>query len=135
MPTRNIIVTGATGRQGRAFIRALFSASNADDPSYHVWAVTRNTTASAASLLPEAQQEHAKNITIVQGDLNNAARTKEIFSEVAANGGIFGAFIVLAYPGLGNKSEEEERQGKVIGSRLRAAQECLPNMRYCQFRC
>lgn len=117
MPMRNIIVTGATGRQGRAFIHALFNSSNADGPNdsaYHIWAVTRNTAAPATSLLLEAEQNHAKDITVIQGDLNNAARTKEIFTEIAAKGGIFGAFIVLAYPGLGNKSDEEERQGKVI---------------------
>ncbi|KAL7795966.1 hypothetical protein V8C37DRAFT_16835 [Trichoderma ceciliae] len=117
MPIRNILVTGATGRQGRALIHALFDSSNASSPTdsaYHVWAVTRNTAAPPASLLLEAEQSHAKNITVVQGDLNDAARTKDIFSEVAAKGGIFGVFIVLAYPGLGKKSEEEKSQGKML---------------------
>ncbi|KAL7949485.1 hypothetical protein V8C42DRAFT_311034 [Trichoderma barbatum] len=116
MPTRNIIVTGATGKQGRALIHALLdlSAHGPDDPLYHVWAVTRNTAAPAASLLLEAEQSHAKNITVIQGDLNSGARAKEIFTEIAAEGGIFGAFVVLAYPGLGNKSHDEERQGKML---------------------
>ncbi|KAL6864018.1 NAD(P)-binding protein [Trichoderma novae-zelandiae] len=117
MPTRNIVVTGATGRQGRAFIHALFNpstANGADDPEYHVWAVTRNPTSPATSSLLEAEQRHAKNITAIQGDLNNAARIKDIFSQVAAEGGVFGAFIVLAYPGLGNEGDEEERQGKML---------------------
>lgn len=119
MPTQNIIVTGATGRQGRAFIHELLSSSTAngsDDPEYHVWAVTRNPTSPATSSLLQAEQSHAQDITVIQGDLNNAARIKEIFNQVSAEGGIFGAFIVLAYPGLGNKGDEEERQGKVIGS-------------------
>ncbi|KAM0249500.1 hypothetical protein ACHAQJ_009048 [Trichoderma viride] len=117
MATRNIIVTGATGKQGRAFIHALFNPSNANgaiDSAYHVWAVTRNTTSPAASQLLEAEQSRAKDITIVQGDLSNAARVKEIFTEVAAEGGIFGVFIVLAYPGLGNNGGDEERQGKML---------------------
>ena len=116
MPTRNIIVTGATGRQGRAFTHALFNsptATSSDVPNYHIWAVTRNPTSPAASSLLLDEQSHAQDITIVQGDLNNAARIKEIFTQVSAEGGIFGAFIVLAYPGLGNKGDEEERQGKV----------------------
>jgi nucleoside-diphosphate-sugar epimerase len=116
MPRRNIIVTGATGRQGRAFIHALLSSpttTDTADTTYHVWAVTRNTTSPATALLLEAEKAHRNDITVIQGDLNNGARTKEIFSEIAAQGGIFGAFIVLAYPGLGNKSDEEERQGKV----------------------
>jgi uncharacterized protein YbjT (DUF2867 family) len=114
MPTRNIIVTGATGKQGRAFVHALFNPSTAENTEYHVWAVTRNPTSSAASSLLQAEQSHAKDITFVQGDLNNAAMIREIFTQVSAEGGIFGAFIVLAYPGLGNKGDEEERQGKVV---------------------
>ncbi|QYS97510.1 NmrA domain-containing protein [Trichoderma simmonsii] len=117
MPRRNIIVTGATGRQGRAFIHALLNSSTVTDPTdttYHVWAVTRNTTSPATALLLEAEKAHRNDITVIQGDFNNGARTKEIFSEIAAQGGIFGAFIVLAYPGLGNKSDEEERQGKML---------------------
>ncbi|OTA07694.1 hypothetical protein A9Z42_0086060 [Trichoderma parareesei] len=114
MPTRNIIVTGATGKQGRAFIHALFNPSTAENPEYHVWAVTRNPTSSATSSLLQAEQSHAKDITFVQGDLNNAARIREIFTQVSVEGGIFGAFIVLTYPGLGNKGDEEERQGKLL---------------------
>jgi uncharacterized protein YbjT (DUF2867 family) len=122
MATRNIIVTGATGRQGRAFIHALFNPPNTNgpgNPAYHIWAISRNTASPAASQLLEAEQAHAKDITIVQGDLTSAARVKEIFAEVAAAGGIFGVFIVLAYPGLGNNGGDEERQGKVIEARRR----------------
>lgn len=75
--------------------------------------MTRNTTSPSTALLLDAEKAHANDITLIQGDLNNGARIKEVFSEIAAQGGIFGAFIVLAYPGLGNKSDEEERQGKV----------------------
>ncbi|KAL7808145.1 NAD(P)-binding protein [Trichoderma gracile] len=114
MPARNIIVTGATGKQGRAFIHALFNPSTADSQEYHVWAVTRSPTSPATSSLLQDEQSHAKDITFVQGDLNDAARIKEIFAQVSAEGGIFGAFIVLAYPGLGNKGDEEERQGKML---------------------
>ncbi|UKZ75111.1 hypothetical protein TrVFT333_002783 [Trichoderma virens FT-333] len=117
MAVRNIIVTGATGRQGRAFIHALFNPPTPNDPNdaaYHVWAVSRNPAAPATSVLLEGERSNTKDITVVQGDLNNATRIKEIFTEVAAEGGIFGAFVVLAYPGLGNKSDEEERQGKML---------------------
>ncbi|KAL6892417.1 hypothetical protein HDV57DRAFT_180070 [Trichoderma longibrachiatum] len=114
MLTRNIIVTGATGKQGRAFIHALFNPSTANGTEYHVWAVTRNPTSPSASSLLQSVQSYAKNITFVQGDLNDAARIKDIFTQVSAEGGIFGAFIVLAYPGLGNKADDEEKQGKML---------------------
>lgn len=117
MATRNVIVTGATGRQGRGFIQALLNPPHADGPTaptYRIWAVTRDTASPAASRLLEIEKSRENDIRIVQGDLSNAERLKEIFAEVAAEGGIFGIFIVLPYPGLGNKGGDEERQGKVI---------------------
>lgn len=120
MTTRNVIVTGATGRQGRAFVQELLKPSNPNGSTaltYRVWAVTRDTASPAAARLLGAEKSHGNEIRVVQGDLSNAERLKQIFSEVAAEGGIFGLFIVLPYPGLGNDGGDEERQGKVIQPR------------------
>lgn len=117
MATRNVIVTGATGRQGRGFIQALLNPSNPNGPTaptYRLWAITRDTASPAAARLLESEKSHDNDIRIVQGDLSDAERLKQIFAEVAAEGGIFGIFIVLPYPGLGNNGGDEERQGKVI---------------------
>lgn len=117
MTIRNVIVTGATGRQGRGFIHALLNPSNTNGPTaptYRIWAITRDAASPAATRLLEIEKSHGNDIRIVQGDLSNADRLKQIFTEVAAEGGIFGVFIVLPYPGLGNNGGDEERQGKVI---------------------
>lgn len=117
MTIRNVIVTGATGRQGQGFIQALLNPSNANGPTaptYSIWAVTRDTASPAATRLLEIEKSHGNDIRIVQGDLSDSERLKQIFSQVVAEGGIFGIFIVLPYPGLGNNGGDEERQGKVI---------------------
>ncbi|KAK5994956.1 hypothetical protein PT974_03345 [Cladobotryum mycophilum] len=118
MAKRNIIVIGATGKQGRAFIHALLSPSSDGDTNneaYHVWAITRQPFSPSAAGILEAEKDHEKNITIVGGDVNDAGRMKEIFTQVStADGAIFGVFVVLAYPGLGNKSDEEIKQGKML---------------------
>ncbi|KAL7926139.1 hypothetical protein ACQKWADRAFT_281865 [Trichoderma austrokoningii] len=117
MAIRNVIVTGATGRQGRAFVQELLNPSNANgsaSPTYRVWAITRNTASPAATRLSEFEKSHGNEIRVVQGDLSNAERLKQIFTEAAAEGGIFGVFIVLPYPGLGNNGGDEEKQGKTL---------------------
>ncbi|KAK1255370.1 hypothetical protein MKX08_009365 [Trichoderma sp. CBMAI-0020] len=117
MATRNVVVTGATGRQGRAFIQELLNPLNTNGSTaltYRVWAVTRDTASPAAARLLGAAKSHGNDIRVVQGDLSDAERLKQIFTEVAAEGGIFGMFIVLPYPGLGNNGGDEERQGKTL---------------------
>lgn len=121
MPTRNIIVIGATGKQGRSFIRILLSLPRSDDndASYRVWAVTRNPSAAPATRLVDAERSNASSITVLPGDLNDSSSMRAIFAQVAgADGGLFGVFVVLAYPGLSRKSDQEARQGKVWRERF-----------------
>jgi uncharacterized protein YbjT (DUF2867 family) len=116
MATRNVIVTGATGRQGRAFVQELLNPSNANGstaPTYRVWAISRDIATPAATRLLKVEKSQGNDIRVVQGDLNNTERLKQIFTEVAAEGGVFGIFIVLPYPGLGNNGGDEATQGKV----------------------
>lgn len=111
---RNVLITGATGKQGRALIRALvLTATPSAEFEYHVLALTRNASSKAARLLLGKQQELAARITIVQGDLNHKDQIQKIFEHAVLTDGVWGVFVVLAYPGLGVNADIEERQGKV----------------------
>ncbi|KAE8444449.1 hypothetical protein EG329_000540 [Mollisiaceae sp. DMI_Dod_QoI] len=114
---RNILVTGATGKQGQALIRALLSpasaskAEGAPEPhQYHIYALTRKTSSAAAQHLASL----GENITVVEGDLDNPDSVVKIFEDARADGGIWGVFAVLAFPGLGAEADGEERQGKML---------------------
>jgi uncharacterized protein YbjT (DUF2867 family) len=117
MSQRNVIVTGATGRQGRGFIHALLNSTDAakqDDSVYRIWAITRAPSSPSAASLSNTEKKHAKSLVVSKGDLNDGASIRQVFADAAADGGIYGVFVVLPYPGLGKKPDNEERQGKVI---------------------
>ena len=103
--SRTILVTGATGHQGRAFISAINSVENTD---FRILALTRNPTAA-----PAQELALEKNVTIVQGNLDSPDSVRTVFEKAKEDGGIWGVFCVLAFPGLGVNSDGEERQGKV----------------------
>jgi uncharacterized protein YbjT (DUF2867 family) len=117
-PRRNVLVTGATGKQGTALIKALLSPSPSTtaqeqepQPQYHIYALTRSASSpSAAHLLAE------ENVTLVEGNLNSSSSIHAIFESAKSDGGggIWGVFAVLAYPGLGANADGEERQGKLL---------------------
>ncbi|CZR52811.1 uncharacterized protein PAC_02688 [Phialocephala subalpina] len=117
---RNILVAGATGRQGQALIRALLDppALSAKDESlyqpqeqhqYHVYALTRKISSPTARYLAASEE-----VTVVEGDLDDPDSILKIFEDARANGGIWGVFAVLAFPGLGVVADGEERQGKLL---------------------
>ena len=103
--SRTILVTGATGHQGRAFISAINSVENTD---FRILALTRNPTAA-----PAQELALEKNVTVVQGNLDSPDSVRTVFEKAKEDGGIWGVFCVLAFPGLGVNSDGEERQGKV----------------------
>jgi len=108
---RNILVTGATGKQGGALIRALLSPSTPDsEHQYHVYALTRNASSPAAKHLSET---YLSGLTFVEGDLEDKESIIKIFEDDKADGGIWGVFAVCAFPGMGVEADGEERQGKV----------------------
>ncbi|KAG7098121.1 hypothetical protein E1B28_000093 [Marasmius oreades] len=105
-----VLITGATGKQGRATISTLQRSSK----DFHVIALTRNaSTPHSTSLASEFER-----VTIVEGDLNSHDSIRGVFESWKGKGrdgqGIWGVFAVVAYPGLGNDSAGEERQGKII---------------------
>jgi uncharacterized protein YbjT (DUF2867 family) len=110
---RNILVTGATGKQGTALIKALLYPTVPGKPDtehhYHIYALTRKASGPNAAHLPAEE-----SVTLVEGDLDIPESISKIFDEAKTNGGIWGVFAVLAYPGLGANADGEEKQGKVL---------------------
>ncbi len=109
MSTRTILVTGATGRQGQAFIRSLTKSSEAnldDSQVYHVLALTRSATNRVPN--PNGGKTNV-TVELVQGNLDKPETVQPIFE----SHNIFAVFCVLAFPGLGTDGDGEEKQGKV----------------------
>jgi NAD(P)-dependent dehydrogenase (short-subunit alcohol dehydrogenase family) len=110
---KNVLVTGATGRQGRALIRALRLTSNGTEPlHFRILALTRTPASAIAKDL--CSENH---VTIVEGDLSDSESIRKIFEDAKASGGIWGVFCVLAFPGLGVNADGEEQQGRVRENR------------------
>ncbi|KAH9220716.1 hypothetical protein DL95DRAFT_477901 [Leptodontidium sp. 2 PMI_412] len=134
---RNILVTGATGKQGLALIKALLHPSppnpnlqqitpenprsgpeiqaDLEEHTYHIYALTRNASSPAAQHLAETED----HVTIVQGNLDIPDSIRKIFDNAKNESdgqasGIWGVFAVLAFPGLGAEADGEERQGKLL---------------------
>src|SRR6202034_1979612 len=110
---RNVLVTGATGKQGTALIKALLHPKTPStlntEPQYHIYALTRKASGpGAAYLLAE------ENMTLVEGNLDDPSSISTIFDSAQSQGGIWGVFAVLAFPGLGANADGEERQGKML---------------------
>ena len=104
---RNVLVTGATGQQGAAFIRALNGRPAGEE--YFIYAVTRDDASPAAQEIAEI----GENVLPVKGDLDAPESISTIFEDAKPQGGIFGVFVVLAFPGLGADASGEEAQGIV----------------------
>ena len=103
MPVKKILVTGATGKQGGAVIKALLVRPPPFD--FQILALTRNTTSAKAKLLASNPK-----IELIAGDLNDC---DAIFKQTGGRDSIFGAFLVTM-PEMGSKNaiSAEETQGK-----------------------
>ncbi|KAL0576966.1 hypothetical protein V5O48_005008 [Marasmius crinis-equi] len=109
MSSNLILVTGATGKQGRATVSALQKSPKAQE--FRILGLTRNASSPAAKKLAEDFSE----VTVVEGDLNSHDSIRGVFEKwKGEGGGIWGVFSVMAYPGLGKDSAGEEKQGKVL---------------------
>ena len=109
-PPKTVLVVGATGRQGRAVISALFLRSD-----FRILALTRRPSAAASRALLNrrwtTEPIHAL-LELVQGDLDQPQSIRKIF-EAEGKGGIAAVFVALAFPGLGARADKEESQGIV----------------------
>lgn len=94
---RNLVVTGATGKQGGALISALLSQPS---PAFTIHAVTRNTGSPSAQRL--AKQP---NVKVIRGDFDDA---RAIFQQVDKPWGLF------AMTNLTAGEVNEEKQGKAL---------------------
>jgi uncharacterized protein YbjT (DUF2867 family) len=109
-PPKTVLVVGATGRQGRAVISALFLRSN-----FRILALTRNPNSTASRALLHGRWATGPVdalLEFVRGDLDKPQTVRKIF-EAERNGGIAAVFVALAFPGLGARADKEESQGIV----------------------
>ncbi|KAK4938320.1 hypothetical protein LTR10_021204 [Elasticomyces elasticus] len=102
LTTRNILVTGATGKQGGAAIKALLA--NPPPFPFHILALTRKSTSKTAQTLAANPK-----ITVIEGDIHDPGA---IFSKAGGVGAVWGVFLVTI-PSLKKDVEEQEmKQGK-----------------------
>ncbi|PAV19367.1 hypothetical protein PNOK_0430100 [Pyrrhoderma noxium] len=106
---RTILVIGATGKQGHAFIGATLSTGAASN--LRILALTRSIESARSRSLDDVER-----VKLVEGDLDDPKSIRDIFEAEKVDGknGIWGVFMVLAFPGLGADASGEERQGKLI---------------------
>ncbi|KAL7938769.1 hypothetical protein V8C35DRAFT_87850 [Trichoderma chlorosporum] len=110
--SRSLLITGATGKQGGAAIRALLSR-NAD---FKLLAVTRDKTSPSAQKLASLSSK----ITLLQGDLND---TDAIFGQAkeVSNSPPWGVFSIQAPKFGASGAAAEQAQGiSLIDSALKA---------------
>lgn len=106
MAPRNILVVGATGKQGGAVVKALAALPKNDSP-LHILALTRNASSPRALKLAETNKDL---LELVQGDATNPA---PIF-EAQPKGSISAVFIVTT-PG---KTPEEKQAITLIDAAI-----------------
>ena len=99
---KNVLVTGATGKQGGAVVDNLISLSSAND--FVVYAVTRNPQSTSALKLAEKP-----TVKVIKGDLDDP---EALFSSAAAP--IWGVFSVQVPMGGGATPQTEEKQGNIL---------------------
>ena len=109
MTHKRILITGSTGKQGRALIKALIAAPPNGELEFDILALTRDPTRPSAQSLTRLG-DHVK---LVQGELDSESSLRKVFEDAGGKGSIWGIFCVLAFPGLGANADGEERQGKV----------------------
>ncbi|GJE93030.1 NAD(P)-binding protein [Phanerochaete sordida] len=103
---RKILVVGATGRQGGAFVRAASHSSG----DFELLALTRNTRAPAATALAALE-----GVRVVAGDMDDPESVRKVFKrETVGEEGVWGVFLALAFPGLGKDAGREEAHGKLV---------------------
>ncbi|KAK6064268.1 hypothetical protein SCUP515_11866 [Seiridium cupressi] len=101
-PTKMILVTGATGQQGRAVISGLLANAKSSEPNLTIIAVTRNPSSTGAQTLVSKS-----NVHVIAGDLSNPdAIFEDATKAVAAP--VWGLYYVQV------NSDTEETQGKAL---------------------
>lgn len=99
---QTFLISGATGKQGGAVVRALLDFPA--NPPFSILALTRNPSSPAAQKLASKP-----NVSLIQGDFNDSA---SIFSKIKTP--LHGAFLVTPAFGPFAKRDLEEIQGKAF---------------------
>lgn len=99
---RTILVTGATGKQGGAVIKAI--QANPPPFEYQILALTRKTTSAAAKSLASDPK-----ITLIEGDLGDCPG---IFTKAGGIGSVWGVFCVTVPSFKKTVENLETKQGK-----------------------
>ena len=112
--SKTLLITGATGNQGRGVINALL-ASPKSAKDYIVLAVTRNPSSAAAKALVTK----FPSVHLIQGNLDDCPAifqraSSELSSISTGNGKVWGVFSVQVPFGGRQNIESEERQGKSL---------------------
>ena len=104
MAPRNILVAGATGKQGGAVIKALLASPPSFD--YKILALTRKTSSPAA-------QKVASNdkVSLIEGDLNDCPA---IFAQAPPIWGVFSVQAPQMAHGKGAPKDIETTQGNAL---------------------
>ncbi|KAH8719429.1 hypothetical protein GQ44DRAFT_712363 [Phaeosphaeriaceae sp. PMI808] len=97
-----LLITGATGKQGGAVIKAL------EGSDFEILALTRNTSSPSAQKLTQK----SLNVKLLQGDLDNPTAIFQNAQEVTSNP-IWGVFSVQVNA-VGTGGRTEEQQGKAL---------------------
>ncbi|KAK8159777.1 NmrA-like family protein [Phyllosticta citrichinensis] len=103
--TKSILVTGATGKQGGATLKALLQ-SNGD---FQLIAVTRDANSASAQKLLGLSNK----VKVVQGNLDNSTQLL-LDAQKTAGQPIWGVFSVQVSMGPDQSVETEEKQGKAL---------------------
>lgn len=109
--TKTVLVTSATGVQGRAVIDALLSTPNTS-PAFHVLALTRNRRSAGAM---DLVLKYPKGLTLVEADLASPESVRNVFvnEKMAMTGEPVWGIYLVAPCSIASNPKEEERQGKV----------------------
>lgn len=99
---KNVLVFGATGKQGGAVVSALLALPHAKD--FAVVAITRNPASPSAIKLASNQ-----GVRVVKGDLDDPAA---LFASIGAP--VWGVFSVQIPMGKGQSPVTEEKQGQAL---------------------
>ena len=110
--TKTVLVTSATGVQGRAVIDALLSTPNTPSP-FHVLALTRDLRSSGAM---DLVLRYPNDLTLVEADLTSPESVRKLFvnEKMTMTGGPVWGIYLVAPCSIASNPKEEERQGKVL---------------------
>ena len=106
--SKNLLILGATGKQGKSVINNILNSPSHDD--YTILAVTRTTASPSATALAKK----SSRVKLIQGNLDDCPALFTEALRIAGNEPIWGVFSVQAAFGDGATQESETRQGKAL---------------------